>query len=201
MFVTGYAYGGTADFRTDLYQEDCEPVLTHKESIGKLTPAAFTATRDSFSNFRLPFAELIRSLGGRFTPEIKAPEVEMPFGNFTQRAFAAKVVSEYEEYGIMPQHVWLQSDTLEDIEYVVSETEYGAQAVVLDFDDDRFGVRADDVAFLKDVEKTGAKYVAPPMFKLVAPEDGKIVASDLPSSSRNASFTSLLGLSIVLQVL
>ena len=112
----------------------------------------------------------------------------MPFGNFTQRDFAAKVVSEYEEYSIMPQHVWLQSATLEDIEYVVSETEYGAQAVVLDFDDDRFGVRADDVAFLKDVEKTGAKYVAPPMWKLVAPEDEKIVASDFAKLLKEREF-------------
>lgn len=122
--------------------------------------------------------ELIRSLGGRFTPEIKAPEVEMPFGNFTQRDYVAKVISEYEGYRIPPNHVWLQSATLEDIEYVVSETEYGAQAVVLDFEDDRYGVRADDRVFLDRVERTGAKYVAPPMWKLVAPDEGKIVASD-----------------------
>lgn len=126
----------------------------------------------------LSFAELIRSLGGRFTPEIKAPDVDMPFGNFSQRDFVMKVISEYEEYHIPSNHVWLQSATLKDIEYVVSETEYGEQAVVLDFEDDRFGVRADDEAFLDKVKSTGAKYVAPPMFKLVAPEDGMIVASE-----------------------
>jgi glycerophosphoryl diester phosphodiesterase len=133
-------FGGTADFRTDVYQGECERIPTHDESI-----------------------QVIRSLGGKFTPELKFPSVAMPFGTFTQRDFAAKMINEYKAHNILPEHVWPQSATLEDIEYIVKETEYGAQAVVLDFGDDR--VAADDAAFLQTVASTGAKIVAPPVSK------------------------------------
>jgi glycerophosphoryl diester phosphodiesterase len=80
----GYAFGGTADFRTDLYQAECESVVTHKESI-----------------------ELILSLGGKFTPELKLPEVTMPFNGFSQCDFAQKMSDELIEYGVPPENVWL----------------------------------------------------------------------------------------------
>lgn len=59
-----YAFGGTADWRTDLYSHGttCPEIPTHAESI-----------------------ELIKSFGAKFTPELKAPEVEMPYeGDYTQ---------------------------------------------------------------------------------------------------------------------
>jgi glycerophosphoryl diester phosphodiesterase len=52
---------GTADWRTDLYADSAATLLTHAESI-----------------------EIIRSLGGKFTPELKSPSVEMPFDGFSQ---------------------------------------------------------------------------------------------------------------------
>ena len=51
-----YVYGGTADWRTDLYQYSCPVIPTHKESI-----------------------ELIKSFNGKFTPELKSADVEMPY--------------------------------------------------------------------------------------------------------------------------
>ena len=89
----------------------------------------------------------------------------MPFNGFTQKDFAAKAVGEYKEHNILPEHVWFQSATLEDIEYLVQESDYGMQAVVLDFEDDR--VEADNGSWLDTVKGLGAKYVAPPMYKLV----------------------------------
>lgn len=107
-----YVYGGTADWRTDLYQYPCPTIPTHKESI-----------------------ELIKSLGGKFTPELKGASVEMPFeGTFDQEAYgktmliscclvvdchtiqthifihlAQKMIDEYIELGIPPEDVWPQS--------------------------------------------------------------------------------------------
>ncbi|MEO0677786.1 MAG: glycerophosphodiester phosphodiesterase family protein, partial [Pseudomonadota bacterium] len=53
--------GGTADWRTDLYSAEPATIMTHAESI-----------------------ELFRSLGAKFTPELKTPSVEMPFNGFSQ---------------------------------------------------------------------------------------------------------------------
>lgn len=140
---TGYVFGGTADFRTDLYQTGCPEVLTHSESI-----------------------ELIASNGGKFTPEAKFPMVDMPFGNFTQEAFAAKIVQDYIDFEVPPTDVWLQSATTEDLQYWMT-TDYGMQAVALDFDDDR--TTDDDPAYLLLLGQIGVNCIAPPMWKLVAP--------------------------------
>jgi glycerophosphoryl diester phosphodiesterase len=55
----------TPSFRTDLYAT-CGTLLTHAESI-----------------------ELISDLGAKFTPELKAPSVAMPYeGDYTQEDYA-----------------------------------------------------------------------------------------------------------------
>ena len=53
------------------------PLMTHAESI-----------------------ELIDQLGKNFTPELKRPEVPMPFApGFTQAAYADKLIAEYQAAG------------------------------------------------------------------------------------------------------
>lgn len=141
----GYAFGGTRDFRTDLYQTGCPKVLTHKESIA-----------------------IIKKNGGKFTPELKFPVVPMPFNGFTQTAFAAKAVQDYVDMGIPPADVWFQSATTDDLVYLVNQTAFGNQAVALDFDD----LRNDTVngtAYVNFIKGLGIKILAPPMPKLVAP--------------------------------
>ncbi len=78
---------GTPPFRTDLYST-CGTVMTHKEYIG-----------------------LVDSLGLQFTPELKVPQVPMPFrgGNYTQHAYAQQMVDEYRAAGIDFRRVWPQS--------------------------------------------------------------------------------------------
>lgn len=51
---------GTADWRTDLYATEGRTLMTHAESI-----------------------ELFRSLGAKFTPELKSPAVDMPHNGFS----------------------------------------------------------------------------------------------------------------------
>lgn len=142
----GYVYGGTAAWRTDLYQYSCPKVPTHKESI-----------------------ELIGSLGGKFTPELKSPEVEMPFmGTYTQEDYAQQMIDEYIEMGIPPEDVWPQSFNPEDVYYWVDNTDYGVQAVALDGEYGRS--RAEITAWVRELSARGVNIVAPPMWRLVDPD-------------------------------
>ena len=44
---------------------------------------------------------LIKSLGAKFTPELKAPEVPMPFdGDYTQEKYASQMIEAYKAAGI-----------------------------------------------------------------------------------------------------
>ena len=138
-----YVYGGTADWRTDLYQHSCFMVPTHKESI-----------------------ELINSYGRKFTPELKSPSVEMPYeGTFTQEDYAQKMIDEYIELGVPPKLVWPQSFNSDDVIYWVANTDFGDQAVALD---DKYEATEDEVrAWHSMLKDNGAKIVAPPMWMLV----------------------------------
>ncbi|MEO0637843.1 MAG: glycerophosphodiester phosphodiesterase family protein, partial [Pseudomonadota bacterium] len=100
---------GTANWRTDLYSAQPATLMTHAESV-----------------------ELFKSLGAKFTPELKTPSVEMPFDGFSQQDYAQKLVDEYKAAGIPASDVWLQSFNLEDVQYwIEAEPEFGAQAVYL----------------------------------------------------------------------
>lgn len=139
-----YAYGGTADWRTDLYSYpgSCPEIPTHTESI-----------------------ELIQSYDAKFTPELKPPSVEMPFGDFTQEDYAQKMIDEYIAAGVSPSDVWPQSFNDEDVIYWVENTDFGDQAVALDNKYDP----APEVfmAWHKRLQDNGVKIVAPPMWMLV----------------------------------
>ncbi|EDM76997.1 Glycerophosphoryl diester phosphodiesterase [Plesiocystis pacifica SIR-1] len=143
--VEGYL-AGTANWRTDLYST-CGTLLSHAESVA-----------------------LFDELGVGFTPELKAPQVEMPYeGDYTQEAYAQQLIDEYVAAGIAPERVWAQSFELEDVLYWLAEApEFGAQAVFLDDE-----VYAEDVgyeaavAMLPELAAEGVNIVAPPMFALV----------------------------------
>jgi glycerophosphoryl diester phosphodiesterase len=143
-----YVYGGTADWRTDVYQNECPEVPTHAESI-----------------------ELMQEYGGKFTPELKGPSVEMPFnGVYTQEDFAQQMIDEYITAGIPPEDVWPQSFSAEDCYYWIAETEYGEQAVALDGIYDRTSAEVE--AWHKELSDNHVNIVAPALWLLVdaAPE-------------------------------
>ncbi|MCV6595581.1 MAG: glycerophosphodiester phosphodiesterase family protein [Mangrovicoccus sp.] len=155
---------GTADWRTDLYAAEPTTLMTHAESIA-----------------------LFKALGAKFTPELKAPSVEMPFDGFTQEDYAQKLVDEYKAAGIPAQDVWLQSFNLDDIKYwIANEPEFGAQAVYLD---DRYEAEDADEGLIDPMDpasfkpsmaelaQMGVNYIAPPAWMLVTLENGKIVPS------------------------
>lgn len=140
----GYVFGGTADWRTDLYQYGCQEVPTHKESI-----------------------EIIGAGNGKFTPELKSPEVEMPFNGFSQEDYAMKMIQEYIDAGVPPADVWPQSFNVDDVLFWIASTDFGDQAVALDGDYSKPDEELS--AYLTMLDDAGVKYVAPPMWRLVEP--------------------------------
>lgn len=160
--VAGYL-DGTAGWRTDLYATK-GTLMTHAESIA-----------------------LFKSLGAKFTPELKDPSVEMPFDGFTMDDYAQKMIDEYKAAGIPPADVSAQSFNLDVIRYwIENEPEFGAQAVYLDdryeaSDEDEGLIDANDPKTFKptmaELKAMGVNYIAPPMWMLVTLEDGEIVPS------------------------
>nr|WP_310203137.1 glycerophosphodiester phosphodiesterase family protein [Ancylobacter sp. 3268] len=150
----------TSRWRTDLYV-DRATLMSHKDYI-----------------------ELVKSLGLKFTPELKAPEVAMPFeGSYTQQNYAQQLINEYKAAGIDPGDVYAQSFQLDDVLYwLKAEPAFGAQAVYLDGRDET------DTGFdnmkaetwkpsMQELADKGVKILAPPLWMLVTAKDGKIVPS------------------------
>lgn len=171
--TTPEAYqGGTAPWRSTLYVEGARS-MTHAESIA-----------------------LFRSLGAKFTPELKAPAVKMPFNGFTQADYAQKLVDEYKAAGVPASDVWLQSFDLSDILYWIEhEPEFGTQAVYLD---DRYAQEDADEGkvdpmdpgtfkpTMQELSDMGVNYIAPPIWMLLTLEDGKIVPSPYAIKAQEA---------------
>jgi glycerophosphoryl diester phosphodiesterase len=159
---------GTARWRTDLYAAH-GTLMTHKESI-----------------------TLFRELGAKFTPELKAPEVVMPFGgDYTQEKYAQQMIDDYKAAGVEPRQVFAQSFNLADVLYWIShEPAFGAQAVYLDgrYEDKAF--RHDDPQSWKpgmqELAGRGVKILAPPIWMLLALDGKRIVPSGYAKAAKDA---------------
>ncbi|HKP94128.1 MAG TPA: glycerophosphodiester phosphodiesterase family protein [Fibrobacteria bacterium] len=155
---------GTPSFRTDL-NATCGEVLSHKESI-----------------------RLIKSLGARFTPELKTPAVPMPYLGSTQEDYAQRMIDEYKEEGINPKDVWPQSFLLDDVLYWIKhEPKFGKQAVYLDARVDPPGGVDIAIADMQKIADQGVRIIAPPLWTLLKPGvGGKIVPSEYAIAAKNA---------------
>jgi glycerophosphoryl diester phosphodiesterase len=160
---------GTPRWRTDLYANS-GTLVTHAEYI-----------------------TLIKSLGTKFTPELKAAEVAMPFdGDYSQEKYAAQMFAEYKAAGIPPADVFAQSFSFDDIvSWSRTEPDFAAQAVFLDgryetpgFDPARPETWKPSMAELK---AAGVKILAPPIYALLALDgSGQIVASEYARAAKAA---------------
>jgi glycerophosphoryl diester phosphodiesterase len=158
--------GGTANWRTDLHATG-GTLLTHKESI-----------------------QLIKSLGAKFTPELKGPnrnaklQVEAVFGS--QAAYAQAMIDEYIDARISPKDVFVQSFNLDDVLYWIKhEPAFGKQAVYLD--DANVPSELPTRAQLQSYAKQGVKIVAPPMWALLTVDShGRIVPSQYAKDAKAA---------------
>lgn len=161
---------GTASWRTDLYSTG-GTLMSHAQSIA-----------------------LLKDLGAKFVPELKAPAVKMPYTSaltgqtLTQEDYAQKMIDEYKAAGISPQDVYLQSFNLNDLLYWLNaEPEFGKNAVFLDgrkYD----GADPSDsqTPSLKQLADMGVTTVAPPLWVLVREEAGKVVPSKYAHAAQAA---------------
>ncbi|KAE8153677.1 PLC-like phosphodiesterase [Aspergillus avenaceus] len=159
-----YQYGGPA-WRTELY-DTCGTPMTHREYIN-----------------------LIDSLGLQFSPELKTPNVTMPFqGNYTQEMYAQQLINDYKRAGINPSRVWPQSFLDKDIFYwLLHEPAFGKQAIYLDERVDTPEGYAQAVASLPDLADKGVKIMAPPIFALLnATADGELVPSEYAVAAKES---------------
>ncbi len=160
---------GTAGWRTDLYATS-GTLMTHAESIA-----------------------LFDGLGVDFMPELKAPQVAMPFqGDYSRQDYAQQMIDEYKAAGIDPARVFAQSFDLDDVRYwIANEPAFGASALYLDgrYRDDGFNHRMRSTwrPGMDELAAEGVTILAPPMWMLVELDDeGKIVPSDYALAARAA---------------
>lgn len=169
---------GTPRWRTDLYANS-GTLMTHDESIA-----------------------LIKSLGAKFTPELKAAEVPMPFdGDYTQEQYATQMLQAYKTSGIPASDVFAQSFSLADILFwVKTAPEFAAQAVYLE---DRYEKRGLDPAkpetwkpSMTELKAQGVHILGPPIYAMLALNaKGEIVPSEYAKAAKAAGLD-LIGWSL-----
>lgn len=150
-------------WRTDLYAT-CGTIMSHKESI-----------------------ELIRDLGGKFTPELK--EVKHIPAGMTNNSIRQQLIDEYKAAGVNPDSVWPQSFFLADVLYwIENEPAFGQQAVFLDsrVDTPAGYEAAKTLASMDALYNQGVRIVAPPTFALLTVENGEIVPSEYAKNAKLA---------------
>jgi len=169
---------GTPRWRTDLYATS-GTLMTHDESIA-----------------------LIKSLGAKFTPELKAPEVPMPFdGDYSQEKYATQMLQAYKAAGIPASDVFAQSFSLADILYwVKTEPDFGAQAVYLE---DRYEKQGLDPGkpetwkpSMAELKSSGVRILAPPIWTMLTLNDKKEIAPSEYAKAAKAAGLDLIGWSL-----
>jgi glycerophosphoryl diester phosphodiesterase len=145
----------TPDWRTDLYAT-CGTTMSLVEHI-----------------------ELVESLGLLHSPELKTPEVEMPFeGDYTQEHYAQQLVDDYRDAGVPASKVFMQSFLYDDLLYwLKNEPKWGANAMFLDESADDPKDLPAAVANLTNFWEDGLRYIAPPLPYILKAKDGEIVPS------------------------
>ncbi len=169
---------GTPRWRTDLYANS-GTLMTHHESIA-----------------------LIRSLGAKFTPELKAPEVPMPFdGDYTQEKYATQMLQAYKAAGIPASDVFAQSFDLADVLYwVKTEPDFGAQAVYLEERYEKQGLDPNKPETWKpsmaELKSSGVRILAPPIWTMLALNDKKEIVPSEYAKAAKAAGLDLIGWSL-----
>lgn len=172
-----------------------DPQATTREAYAHATPRWRTdlyATTGTLMTHDAYIA-LVETLGRRFTPELKAPEVPMPFQGYSQDQYAQAMIEAYKRAGIPASEVRPQSFQLRDILYwLKAEPEFGRQALWLDNRDET------DPGFdpekpeswkpgMAELAALGLRTLAPPLWMLVrVGPNGTIVPSAYARAARAA---------------
>jgi glycerophosphoryl diester phosphodiesterase len=139
---------GTPSWRTDLYSTQ-GTLMSHKASIA-----------------------LFKELGVKMTPELKAPQVAMPFNGMSQQDYAQKILDEYRQMGVPAEHVFVQSFNLDDIKYWINTNpDFAKQSVYLDGRDNNKLFNPNQphtwLPSMDELVKSGVNIIAPPIWMLL----------------------------------
>ena len=169
---------GTPRWRTDLYANS-GTLMTHDESIA-----------------------LIKSLGAKFTPELKAPEVAMPFdGDYSQEKYASQMLDAYKKAGIPPSDVFAQSFNLADILYwVKTEPDFAKQAVYLEERYEKQGLDPNKPETWKpsmaELKAQGVAILGPPIWTMLTLNDKREIVPSEYAKAAKAAGLDLIGWSL-----
>ena len=138
---------------------ECGTVMSHRDSI-----------------------ELIRKLGTKFVPELKRPEVPMPFWGFSQQDYADKMLAEYRQLAVPEDQVNPQSFNIEDVKHwIENHPDYADQAIWLVPRERQ--LIPPSLAELKKLQAAGLQIIAPPIPMLVTQtSNGQVAATDFARS-------------------
>jgi glycerophosphoryl diester phosphodiesterase len=156
---------GTPYFRTDLYASGCPKLMTLNSYI-----------------------DVVDSWDLKYTPELKAPEVKMPFNGYTYDNYRQAIVDAFKAKKIDAKRVWLQSFVPDDVFYWIKNApEFGRQAVYLDERVDTPAGYTNATASIPDLYKRGVRYLAPAMFALTkVTNNGTIIPSEYAVAAKKA---------------
>lgn len=161
--------GGTADFRTNLYNSR-GTLLTLREHIA-----------------------LAKRLGVRHTPELKEGDpqrIMTVFGG--QENYAQRMIDTYKDAGVDPRDVFAQSFNKNDVLYWIDhEPRFGRQAVYLDDIDPTASPPLPRISLdeLRQLKRAGVRIIAPPIPALLDVDaSGRIVPSQYAKDIKNTGF-------------
>lgn len=131
--------------------------------------------------------DLFQRLGVAMAPELKVPEVEMPFeGDYSRQDYAQALLDAYLEAGVPADRVTFQAFSKDDILYwLAAAPEFGKRAA--------WGTEADprlappSMAEFEAIRASGIRRLAPPLPRLLELDaEGEIVASAYARHARDA---------------
>ncbi len=168
---------GTPSWRTDLYASN-GTLMSHKQSI-----------------------TLFKQLGVKMTPELKSPQVTMPFNGFTQAQYAQKMLDEYTEQNVPSDHVYPQSFNLADIQYWIAQNpEFANNSVYLDGRDETSSIDPNNSATwqpsMAELYNDGVRILAPPIWMLLTVDENKQIVPSLYATSAKAAGLKLIAWSL-----
>lgn len=117
---------------------------------------------------------MFKAAGVKMTPELKKPEVSMPFKGMTQQDYALKMIDEYIAAGVDPGDVFPQTFNWSDIDtWQKKRPAFARQAVALDgrYEHKEFSLKnpASWQPSMQALRESGVRYLAPPIWMLIEP--------------------------------
>ena len=106
--------------------------------------------------------ELIRDLGAAFTPELKQPQVTMPFNGFSQQNYADKMLAEYQRASVPVKQVYPQSFNIKDVRYWIEKHPEFAQQTIWLVPRQR-QIMPPSLKELQSLKNEGLRIIAPPI--------------------------------------